>query len=242
MRPLQRLDPGPACLSDYDWKSDGWGGNPINPNRVDRQEIWAMLETMQEGCCAYCEAMLKPSRHIDHFVARSYKGSIQGKELTFEWSNLFGSCTHNDCCGHYKDNAKNPCSNYDPLQLIKPDEDDPWEFLVFAVDGFVSPRDGLSAPMRERALLTINVFNLNHARHVACRKGSVNYLINQSSQLLWLDELDAANAGYEPNEIWKFYGAEVEKEIMVSFEMIFEYRSAAEQWLQQNLSKWRLSQ
>lgn len=41
---------------------------------------------MQKGFCAYCECSLK-RKHIEHFRTRD-----SHTNLTFIWSNLFGSC------------------------------------------------------------------------------------------------------------------------------------------------------
>jgi uncharacterized protein (TIGR02646 family) len=233
MRYLQRPNPGPVCLRAYDWRSEQWGGSPIKPNHDDRMMIWAELEAMQKSYCAYCEAKLKSDRHIDHFVARDYFGGalVNGQKLTFEWSNLFGSCGHNDCCAHYKDDANNPYSSYNPTQLIKPDEEDPWNFLVFADSGFTEPREGLSASDYQRAKLTINVFNLNLARHVVQRKNYYKSIKHHHEEILLDLGLENYNDIFETGENMQLYLDLVETEIMDFLAMIPEYRSAPEQFM-----------
>ncbi len=165
---------------------------------------------------------MKDDRHIDHFVARDYFGGalVNGQKLKFEWSNLFGSCGHNDCCGHYKDDANNPYSNYNPTQLIKPDEEDPWNFLVFADSGFTEPREGLSASDYQRARLTINVFNLNLARHVVQRKNYYKSIKNYHEEILLDLGLENYNDIFETGENMQLYLDLVETEIMDFLAMI----------------------
>jgi uncharacterized protein (TIGR02646 family) len=233
MRYLQRPNPGPVCLQAYDWRSDQWGGRPIKPNYDDRMMIWTELEAMQKSYCAYCEAKLKSDRHIDHFVARDYFGGdlANGQKLTFEWSNLFGSCGHKDCCAHYKDDADNPYSSYNPTQLIKPDEDDPWNFLVFADSGFAEPREELSDSDYQRARLTINVFNLNHTRHVVQRKNFFKSLKDHYEELLFDLGLENYNDTFETDENLQLYLDLVEPRIIDFLAIIPEYRSAPEQFM-----------
>lgn len=179
MKPLSRTDLNPNFLTQYDPITDRWSADePCIPSRDHREEIWTALLSMQGGVCAYCEADLQNNRHIEHFAVRSRHPS-----LTFEWSNLFGSCNRTDCCGHYKDDACNPHRGYNLADLIKPDSEDPWHFLVFSSDGRVSVRDGLSGPDANRGQTTIDVFNLNAPHHVPERL-SKYYCVRDSLGLI----------------------------------------------------------
>lgn len=119
---------------------------------VHKASIWEALESMQGSFCAYCEC--KPSqKHIEHFRCKH-----NFPALTFNWSNLFGSCDYDTRCGRYKDNRARP---YDPDTLIKPDEDDPSEYLVFLITGRIRAADSLDPLKQKKANETIRVFNLN---------------------------------------------------------------------------------
>jgi len=108
---------------------------------------------MQGLRCAYCETAIdKDNRHIEHFRQKGRDPTV-----TFLWSNLFGSCNRDDSCGKHKDRCKD-CST---VALIKPDVDDPEQFLVFAPDGSVGVRKNLSPADHLRATETIRIFNLN---------------------------------------------------------------------------------
>ena len=151
MHRLHRDSQAPACLCRYQHGQDKWGMQ--SPTPVERAEIWEKLNAMQGSRCAYCEVMIaSDNRHIEHFRQRN-----RYPQGTFDWSNLFGSCNRKGTCGDHKDN----CGSYDHTVLIKPDQDNPDDFLVFTPDGYVSPRADLTEEQRHRATETIRIFNLN---------------------------------------------------------------------------------
>lgn len=159
MRQLNRAT-APACLQNYDYRQHKWGH--LAPTLADRNALWGDLLGMQGDRCAYCEALLGSNRHIEHFRSRN-----NFNELTFIWSNLFGSCNEMDSCGTYKDGKGKP---YDPSDLIKPDEEDPHSFLHFFTDGRVEPRAGLPSTLMHRASETIRVFNLDEGGVLRARR------------------------------------------------------------------------
>ncbi|MGV7207356.1 retron Ec78 anti-phage system effector HNH endonuclease PtuB [Oxalobacteraceae bacterium A2-2] len=139
----------PACLSSYRHGLHNWSA--VTP--ADKELIWQALQSMQGQYCAYCECDISNGRrHIEHFRQKGRDAT-----QTFNWSNLFGSCLRTDSCGKFKDELP----PYDPLALIKPDAEDPEEFLIFLSNGAVDARVGLVAAKRHRALETIRIFNLN---------------------------------------------------------------------------------
>jgi len=157
---MHRLNRGaaPACLATYQHGVHQWAnGIPTPPEKSD---IWACLETMQQSRCAYCEAALVDGdKHIEHFRQRS-----RHPAGTFDWVNLFGSCNRKDTCGKHKDS----CGSYNPADLLKPDVDDPDDFLVFVSDGTIAVRSSSGAEAQQRASETLRVFNLD-AKHGALR-------------------------------------------------------------------------
>jgi uncharacterized protein (TIGR02646 family) len=119
---------------------------------------------MQGTYCCYCEIFFNVDnkdpdnwdRHIEHFYAKS-----KHSDKTFDWDNLFGSCGREPeknkipTCGHYKDNQ-------DSSDLIKPDRDDPSDFLKFSATGRVEVKSNLTEEsQRKRAKTTIEILNLN---------------------------------------------------------------------------------
>lgn len=153
MRRLHRPATAPVCLSKYKHGKDNWSLS--SPTGDERNDIWRQLIAMQGQRCAYCEGPLdRDNGHIEHFRQRGrYPAG------TFDWGNLFGSCNRSGTCGDHKDK----CGAYPPNELIKPDIEDPEDFLVFTPNGALRPRQGLSDPERHRALRTIDILQLDGA-------------------------------------------------------------------------------
>ncbi len=145
--------PAPTCLNNYDYAHNNW----CKVTSDDKDEIWAHLNQMQQQRCAYCERNIKKKsrRHIEHFRRR-----CRYPKYMFKWSNLFGSCNTKTSCGKHKDK---PGSKYNPDQLIKPDCEDPEDFLLFLSNGKVVPKSGLLGQDLKKAKNTICIFNLNGA-------------------------------------------------------------------------------
>lgn len=150
MHKLERPE-APNCLSRFRHGHNNWR----DVSTADKSQIWENLEAMQGRRCAYCEDRLPQiRRHIEHF--RQQSRYPQG---TFQWDNLFGSCDKQDSCGRRKDRA-----SYREGDILKPDVDDPDDYLHFQADGRIMPRRDLPADMRHRAEKTLCVFNLDHER------------------------------------------------------------------------------
>lgn len=135
MHRLDRDPQAPACLRGYQHGRDKWSME--SPTGAERGDIWTKLDAMQGCRCAYCEAAISRGKcHIEHFRQRD-----RYPQGTFEWSNLFGSCDRESTCGTFKDR----CGAYPHADLIKPDVEDPDEFLVFDPQGGHSPKSRTGA-------------------------------------------------------------------------------------------------
>jgi uncharacterized protein (TIGR02646 family) len=152
----------PAVLDEFNSEEHDWDANFKSQHKA---QVWEKLFDMQGYRCAYCECSLDLSdpeeKHIEHF---RQKGRVEYKRLTFEWTNLFGSCCHGNRCGRYKD--KSGLSSED---IIKMDEEDPEIYFQFLSSGGIHIRDDLSAEQKRKAEITLNAFNLNP------RRGEVKY-------------------------------------------------------------------
>ncbi len=151
MRKLNRGTNAPTCLGLYHCDHHPW-----RPSDAEKDEIWQALNAMQNHRCAYCEADISTlkSRHIEHFASRTLH-----RDRTYLWENLFGSCVRKESCGTYKDDKDT--APYDWAQLIKPDLDDPDDYLVFVATGEIVPRHDLNDADLHRAKETLRVFNLD---------------------------------------------------------------------------------
>ncbi|HBT4785313.1 TPA: TIGR02646 family protein [Klebsiella variicola subsp. variicola] len=196
MKHLIRKVNGPAVLSNYNHTNHDWDSLSSD----DKRAIWEDLIEMQGKLCAYCEKKIDHTRaeriaavrHIEHFYRKG-----QHKELTFEWSNLFGSCGELNRCGFYKDKQK-----YEEGDLIKADIRDPEVYFFFFENGGVGVREGLNTHDKKMAEVTLRVFNLNPAtggvkaeRRDAIRKSMT--LINKYVEIA----TDLITSGENVNEV-----------------------------------------
>lgn len=142
----------PGCLSRFRHGRDHWGADV---SFDDKREIWEKLVVMQGHRCAYCEDKLPEGRrHIEHFRQRS-----RYPQGTFQWDNLFGSCDKKNSCGRHKDRTI-----YSDGDILKPDVDDPDDYLQFLADGRIVPLNDLTGGQRHLADETLRVFNLDQER------------------------------------------------------------------------------
>lgn len=140
----------PACLGSFHHGQETWK----DVSSDQKEEIWEGLHAMQRERCAYCECDIKNSRrHIEHFIQ---KGRIPSE--TFNWENLFGSCCIKDTCGDRKDRV----GIYSHADVLKPDVDDPDDFLLFVPDGTIVPLKCLVGNHEVRARTTLDVLGLHH--------------------------------------------------------------------------------
>lgn len=180
MHKLERPAP-PGCLAHYQRGPQDWQ----RISSAEKREIWEQLEVMQGKRCAYCEASLpEERRHIEHFRQRS-----RYPQGTFQWGNLFGSCNKGDSCGRRKDKT-----DYRYGDILKPDVDDPDDYLRFLSDGRIVPRSNLTERQRHRAEETLRVFNLDHERGALrqMRRSAVQGYLGTVEDLQECAELDEA--------------------------------------------------
>jgi len=179
--------PEPQCLQAFSHTTHIWDDVGSQCKTAIRES----LRAMQGPRCAYCEASVEFSdRHIEHF--RRKGGNGQFRNLTFDWSNLFLSCDGPRHCGHYKDNPRTGPGPYSPSDLVKPDVEEPDNFLYFYSNGRVEPRSGTLEAIAKRANETIRVFNLDagqlrHPRERAVAKYIAHLDRDRAELATWSD-------------------------------------------------------
>lgn len=161
MKPLERPE-APECLAEYDHHHQTWD----NLTSTHYREVRGKLVGMQGAFCAYCECAIlgdeanvpdNVKQHIEHFRRKGRNPSV-----TFQWENLFLSCYKSESCGRYKDKL----GEIDYDLLIKPDQENPEEHLLFLRSGKVIPRvEDPSTESNQKAAETIRVFRLNGKRN-----------------------------------------------------------------------------
>lgn len=176
----------PSCLAEYDHHTQTWDDLHGNCKKQIRSRLLQMQAKPPQDTtvpdetenaspyglrCAYCEEAIWDGGHIEHFRRKNPHRPDAYPELTFDWSNLFLSCNAQIHCGHYKDRPS--AQAYDPKDLIKPDEDDPHEYLHFHSSGEVRVKSGLSQEKAHRAQQTIDVFGLNDGSLQGARRRAI---------------------------------------------------------------------
>ncbi|CAI0839392.1 Uncharacterised protein [Serratia quinivorans] len=183
----------PLCLSNYSYLTHQWR------QLTQRVDVWIEIDKIQNKFCVYCESIAEKGNgkgHIEHFF---YKGNPLYTNLTFVWDNLFGCCDSRKHCGHYKDQILpgGVKRSYDPNILIKPDVDDPEEFLQFLDSGKVKAREGLTEPMRQRATETISALNLDCSELNSSREMQIDRYNKRLSILFGVEDIEILTEEYE---------------------------------------------
>ncbi|MBA6353542.1 MULTISPECIES: retron Ec78 anti-phage system effector HNH endonuclease PtuB [unclassified Colwellia] len=186
----------PACLSNFTSPPDTWDNVVLR----DKWGIWSELYKIQDRFCVYCESPAEQGAgkgHIEHFF---HKGCAAYSHLTFSWPNLFGCCDSNEHCGHYKDQdlPGGIPRDYDPSLVLKPDEDEPDDYLKFLSTGTIEEKSGLNCEQKARATETITALNLKAVKLVTSRRSQIKLFENRVLALFELvDQLGLTQEEFE---------------------------------------------
>lgn len=185
----------PECLSRLSHPANNWDDMNLHQRK---KKVWNEIDKIQSHLCAYCELPAykgKTTGHIEHFFD---KGNPLYKQLTFDWNNLFGCCQSNAHCGHYKDQLLpgGQQRQYNSSLLLKPDIDDPEEYLQFLPSGVIQEKKGLDPHKLCRATETINALNLKCSTLKNSRESQITIYKNRLLPLTELME-DMTDEDYE---------------------------------------------
>lgn len=140
----------------------------LDPN-VSKESRCHILLNEQGSLSGYTEKLLdvdKADLHIDHF----YKRSLFNANV-FDWNNLVVD-EHSPYYGaDYKDNNREhgAKSRQDYDMIINPVKENPQDFFEYLSNGSIVPKVGLDEHDSQKAIRTIEVFNLNHSSLVESR-------------------------------------------------------------------------
>jgi len=128
--------------------------------KQDKHEHDLLCESLYENqghYCAYCETVIHSvtNGHLEHLERRR-----DNPKRSFDWTNMFFSCCHEDSCGKFKDDSK-PNIVFNIGDIIDPHTEDPQDFFAYDMQGHIFPKSGLPDSEKRRAEETIRVFNLN---------------------------------------------------------------------------------
>lgn len=222
----------PICLNNLSFPTHNWDNmSKKGKNGVNRKsQVWVELDKFQNKLCVYCESKAyqgKYTGHIEHFFD---KGNPLYENLVLDWSNLFGCCASTTHCGHYKDqvlgvkDGVNIKREYDFNFLLKPDVDNPKDYLQYLPNGTIKPKNGLIGDQEKKAKETIRALNLLAPELKVARENQITLYKNQVNNVIELltEESDADII----SKIWdEYYTLKQEAESI-------PYRSAVEQAIQ----------
>ena len=132
-----------------------------------------MLLNEQDLLCGYTEIYIdNDDNHIDHYVKRSIDNG-----LCYDWNNLIVSVNDDDFGAKYKDNGENGVKvKSDYLKLLNPVKENCEVFFKYSFDGKIDALDDLNKNDKEKAIRTIEAFNLNHESLKSRRKEIPNLI------------------------------------------------------------------
>ena len=111
----------------------------------------------QNQLCGYTEIYINELNcHIDHYKKRSVF-----PELTFDWNNLIVATYDDNFGARYKDNKSGIQAN-DYNNIFNPVVDNVENYFDYTTWGEVTPKTAISEVDNQKAIKTIEVFNLNH--------------------------------------------------------------------------------
>ncbi|MGL0931595.1 retron Ec78 anti-phage system effector HNH endonuclease PtuB [Vibrio vulnificus] len=194
MKKLDRsLANTPTCLNNLSYPTHNWDNmrnKGKNETTSRKSQVWVELDKMQNGLCVYCESIAykgKFTGHIEHFFD---KANPLYEHRVLDWNNLFGCCVSTTHCGHYKDqilssiNGVQVKRKYDSNLLLKPDVDDPTEYLQYLPSGKIKPKNGLSEHCQNRAKETIKALNLSSSELNSAREAQILFFKKRENEMI----------------------------------------------------------
>ena len=193
MRQIHKLEPPRAFTSFVKHQTPQQWSELSHDNKNLYEQCVAALSAEQFGLSGYTEEVIDAKRcHIDHFRKRSL---FKSPHQIFDWSNLILD-NHSRLYGAYaKDNGANRATKIEDYALIiNPVTENPQHFFTYQENGNIIPRHHLTPQERERAMRTIELFNLNHSA-----------LVQQRCGLIQMLRAAIESGGYNTDEIYECF-------------------------------------
>lgn len=205
----------PIALQRYKHGINKW--DHVSP--ADKVEIRAHLIQLQSAtlivCCAYCEGSINPDSQTSRGFIEHFRTRDKYPKLTFDWGNLFLSCSNKNHCGNIKDTSR--VGSYSPDDLIKPDEESSEEYVVFSSSGRALVKEGLSSDLHRKATETIRTFNLNDEKLVERRKNvTALYRYKLKEIYEFQDLIESAESGEDKKQWSDAFIEGIEKELLAT--------------------------
>ncbi len=187
MRKINKRTPIPGFNgNNFNNSCNNWSDFHEDHKDIFEESRSVILTDEQNQLCGYTEIYINDLKdcHIDH-----YKKKSMFPELTFEWNNLIVATKDSNFGANYKDNKSGiQKNNYG--NIFNPVIDNVENYFDYTTWGEVTPKTAISEVENQKAIKTIEVFNLNHNSLKDRRKNLIS-MIGSYGEIAKVDILAA---------------------------------------------------
>ena len=187
MRKINKRTPIPGFNgNNFNNSCNNWSDFHEDHKDIFEESRSVILTDEQNQLCGYTEIYINDLKdcHIDH-----YKKKSMFPELTFEWNNLIVATKDSNFGANYKDNKSGiQKNNYG--NIFNPVIDNVENYFDYTTWGEVTPKTAISEVENQKAIKTIEVFNLNHNSLKDRRKNLIS-MIGSYGEIAKIDILAA---------------------------------------------------
>lgn len=187
MRKINKSTPIPGFNgNNFNNSCNNWSDFHEDHKDIFEESRSVILTDEQNQLCGYTEIYINDLKdcHIDH-----YKKKSMFPELTFEWNNLIVATKDSNFGANYKDNKSGiQKNNYG--NIFNPVIDNVENYFDYTTWGEVTPKTAISEVENQKAIKTIEVFNLNHNSLKDRRKNLIS-MIGSYGEIAKIDILAA---------------------------------------------------
>lgn len=187
MRKINKRTPIPGFNgNNFNNSCNNWSDFHEDHKDIFEESRSVILTDEQNQLCGYTEIYINDLKdcHIDH-----YKKKSVFPELTFEWNNLIVATKDGNFGANYKDNKSGiQKNNYG--NIFNPVIDNVENYFDYTTWGEVTPKTAISEVENQKAIKTIEVFNLNHNSLKDRRKNLIS-MIGSYGEIAKVDILTA---------------------------------------------------
>ena len=187
MRKINKRTPIPGFNgNNFNNSCNNWSDFHEDHKDIFEESRSVILTDEQNQLCGYTEIYINDLKdcHIDH-----YKKKSMFPELTFEWNNLIVATKDSNFGANYKDNKSGiQKNNYG--NIFNPVIDNVENYFDYTTWGEVTPKTAISEVENQKAIKTIEVFNLNHNSLKDRRKNLIS-MIGSYGEIAKVDILTA---------------------------------------------------
>ena len=174
---MRKIDKGAPIASFSEFVRTHWPAKWEDAKDVSRMWCEYILEYEQHSLSGYTEEPLHvDDAHIDHFRKQSLFNN-----LIFCWDNYIVDKKNDTYGARFKDRVVT--TKTDNERLINPAVEDASRFFKYGLNGRIEVAEELGKQEKERAIFTMQAFNLNEASLVDRRRVIINTILGPYEDL-----------------------------------------------------------